>query len=69
MNKIILATGIAFVLLFFTGFKGLEKTTEAIENNVIPKEKKRAFEENCGALDNTNKHLCTEWSASLKSNW
>ena len=48
MNKIILATGIAFVLLFFTGFRGLEKTTEAIENNVIPKEKKELLKKIVG---------------------
>lgn len=48
MKKIILATGIAFVSLFFTGFKGPEKTTEAIENNVIPKEKKELLKKIVG---------------------
>jgi len=37
MTKIILAAGIAFGLLFSTGFRRVEKTAETVENKVIPK--------------------------------
>jgi|SRR5579859_6300549 len=48
MNKIILAAGIAFAFLFFTGFQGVEKTTETIENKAIPKEKKELLKKIVG---------------------
>jgi hypothetical protein len=48
MNKIISAAGIAFSLLFFTGFKGVEKTTETTESSVIPKEKRELLKKIVG---------------------
>jgi hypothetical protein len=57
MKKIILATGIASATLFFTGFRGIEKSTETIENKVIPKEKKELLNKIAGRwITQTNIH-------------
>ena len=57
MNKIILATGIALALLFVTGFREVEKTTETIENKGIPKEKKELLNKIVGRwITQTNIH-------------
>jgi hypothetical protein len=57
MNKIILATGVALALLSFTGFRGVEKTAETIENKVIPKEKKELLNKIVGRwITQTNIH-------------
>ncbi|HEY0669669.1 MAG TPA: DUF1579 family protein [Sphingobacteriaceae bacterium] len=57
MNKIILAAGIAFASLFFTGFRGVEKATETIENKDIPKEKRAVLNKIAGRwITQTNIH-------------
>ena len=57
MNKIILATGIVFALLFFTGFRGVEKTNQTIENKVIPEEKREILNKIVGRwITQTNIH-------------
>lgn len=57
MNKTILAAGMAFALLFITGFRGVEKTTESIENRGIPKEKKELLNKIVGRwITQTNIH-------------
>lgn len=57
MNKIILATGITLVLLFFTGFRRIGKTTETTGNKIIPKEKKELLNKIVGRwITQTNIH-------------
>lgn len=44
-------------MLFFTGFRGVEKTTETIENKVIPKEKREILNKIVGRwITQTNIH-------------
>ena len=65
MKKIILATGIASALLFFTGFRGVEKRTETTKNTVIPKEKKEVLNKIVGRwITQTNIHARNGQSAS-----
>lgn len=40
INRIMLVTGIAFALLFFTGFRKSETVHETMESKIIPKEKR-----------------------------
>jgi hypothetical protein len=57
MNKIHLATGITLALLFFTGFRGEEKTTETIKAKVIPTDKKELLNKIAGRwITQTNIH-------------
>jgi hypothetical protein len=57
MSKINLATSIALALLFFTGFREVEKTTETIETRVIPKDKKELLNKIVGRwITQTNIH-------------
>ncbi|HEY5825353.1 MAG TPA: DUF1579 family protein [Cyclobacteriaceae bacterium] len=57
MNRIICATGIAFVFLFFTGFHNIEETTETIEIKVIPQEKREILNKIVGRwITQTNIH-------------
>jgi hypothetical protein len=65
MNKIYLATGIALALLFFTGFRGVEKTTETIAPKVIPKDKKELLKKIVGRwITQTNIHARKGQAAS-----
>lgn len=65
MNKIILTAGIAFSLLFFTGFRGVEKATEAIESKPVPKEKKELLSKIVGRwITQTNIHARNGGAAS-----
>lgn len=46
-----------FVLLFFMGFQGVEKTTKTIKKSVIPKEKKELLQKIVGRwITQTNVH-------------
>lgn len=52
-----LATGIAFVLVFFTGFRGVEKTAEPIESKGIPNGKREILNKIAGRwITQTNIH-------------
>jgi hypothetical protein len=65
MNKLNLATGVALVLLFFTGFRGVERTTETIETNGIPEDKKELLSKIVGRwITQTNIHARKGQSAS-----
>lgn len=56
-NKIILITRIALAFLFFTGFRGVEKSTERTENKFISKEKREILNKIVGRwITQTNIH-------------
>lgn len=66
MNKIILATCLAFTFLFFTGFKRSEKNTEKIENKCISKEKRELLNKIVGRwITQTNIHARDGQLASI----
>ena len=57
INKIVLATCIAFALVFFTGFRVIEKTTETLSDKIIPIEKKALLNKIVGRwITQTNIH-------------
>ena len=65
MSSINLAAGIALALLFFTGFRGVEKTPETTGTKVIPKDKKELLNEIAGRwITQTNIHAWKGESAS-----
>lgn len=57
MKTMIIATGIAFASLFFTGFQGGDNTPEILRNKAIPQEKKDVLKKIVGRwITQTNIH-------------